>query len=146
MNKINPGKFLLGGVVSSLICFASDGFLHEKILKADWMEVWAALHAVSLGHNPYTYAYFGFFELGRGFLGIFIYILMRARYGATPRTAVLAGVVSWGAFCLAGPAQFIPLGFFSVALWVKGGMFQLLTSGFSTLAGAALYQEKKRRV
>jgi len=40
-----------------------------------------------------------------------------------------------------GPAQFIPLGFFSHALWIKVAAFQLVTSIIATLAGAVLYKD-----
>jgi hypothetical protein len=40
-----------------------------------------------------------------------------------------------------GPAQFIPLGFFSTALWLKVGAFHLVTSIVATVAGAAIYKE-----
>jgi hypothetical protein len=49
--------------------------------------------------------------------------------------------VVWIAFSLTGPAQFIPLGFFSNALWIKTAGFQLITSIVATLAGAALYKD-----
>jgi hypothetical protein len=70
-----------------------------------------------------------------------VYVLMRGCCGAGPKTAAWSGVVVWLAFSVTGPAQFIPLGFFSHALWLKAGAFQLITSVLGTLAGAALYKE-----
>lgn len=37
--------------------------------------------------------------------------------------------------------QFIPLGFFSTALWMKAAAFQLVTQILATLAGGGLYEE-----
>ena len=74
---------------------------------------------------------------------MFLYIMMRARMGAGPKTAVWAGVVSWVAFSLTGPAQYIPLGLMSCAVWLKAAGFQLVTSVGAALAGAAPYKEKK---
>jgi hypothetical protein len=37
--------------------------------------------------------------------------------------------------------QFIPLGFFSNALWIKVGAIHLITSIIATIAGAALYKD-----
>jgi hypothetical protein len=68
------------------------------------------------------------------------YATMRAYFGAGPKTAAIAGLACWIAFSLTGPAQFIPLGFFSTALWVKLGAIHLLTSILATIAGAALYK------
>jgi hypothetical protein len=82
--------------------------------------------------------YFAIFELGRGFTAMMFYVLMRAFFGAGPKTAVLAGIIGWIAFSLTGPVQFIPLGFFSTALWLKVGAIQLIVSIVATLyKGAA---------
>lgn len=85
--------------------------------------------------------YFALFELGRGFIAMLFYATMRTHFGAGPKTAALAGIASWIAFSLTGPAQFIPLGFFSTALWVKVGALHLITSIIATIAGAALYKD-----
>ena len=66
---------------------------------------------------------------------------MRSHFGAGPKTAAFAGVVAWIAFSVTGPAQFIPLGFFSHDLWVKAGAYQLVTSIVAAIAGAALYRD-----
>jgi hypothetical protein len=85
--------------------------------------------------------YFAVFELGRGFIAIFLYVLMRPHYKPGPKTAALAGVTAWIAFSLTGPAQFIPLGFYSNALWINVAAFQLVTSMVAAIAGAAFYKD-----
>jgi hypothetical protein len=72
-----------------------------------------------------------------------LYVLMRRCCKPGPKTAAIAGVVVWLAFSVTGPAQFIPLGFFSHALWLKVGAFHLVTSVIATIAGAAIYKEGK---
>jgi hypothetical protein len=144
MNKINWGRMALGALVAAVICFMSDGFLHNALLKADWTALFEALRAPSPGHDPMAFVYFGLFEMGRAFVSLFLYVMMRSRFGAGPRTAVGAGCIAWVAFSFTGPVQMIPLGLFSVALWIKMGAYQLLTSILSTLAGAALYKEGKK--
>ena len=67
---------------------------------------------------------------------------MRPFFSPGPKTAALAGVVAWFAFSLTGPAQFIPLGFYSQALWAKVAAFQLVTSIVAAIAGAAIYKER----
>jgi len=144
MKKVNWGKLLGGSLIAATLCFVTDGFMHESLLELDWKAAYEALHATPpVDHDPAAFAYFGLLELGRGFVSIFLYVMMRARLGAGPKTAVMAGVVSWIAFSLTGPAQFIPLGLFSFALWWKAGIFQLATSILATLAGAVLYKEGK---
>src|SRR5438067_13313741 len=85
--------------------------------------------------------YFLVFELGRGFLAIFAYALMRPFHGAGAKTAVFAAVVAWMAFSVCGPAQFIPLGFYSKHLWLMVAGAQLVTSIVANLAAAWLYKD-----
>jgi hypothetical protein len=49
--------------------------------------------------------------------------------------------VAWLGLSVTTPAQFIPPGFLSTALWIKAAAFQLVTSIVATIAGAALYKE-----
>jgi hypothetical protein len=103
--------------------------------------VYDSLRAVPPTETPVSMVYFAIFELGRGFIAIFLYVLMRPRFGPGVKTAILAGVVMWIAYSLTGLAQFIPLGFFSNVLWVKLGFAQLVTSIIAAIAGAAVYKE-----
>jgi hypothetical protein len=140
MTRINWGRLVVGGLVAAIIMFFTDGFIHEQLVKTDWHAVYAGLRAAEPEPHGASMVYFALFELGRGFIAMLFYATMRTHFGAGPKTAVLAGIASWVAFSLAGPAQFIPLGFFSTALWIKVGALHLVTSIIATIAGAALYK------
>jgi hypothetical protein len=141
MNKINWPRLIVGGLVAAVILFVTDGFFHEKIAMADWKAVYSGLGAAEPQETPVSLVYFAIFELGRGLISLYLYALMRSCCGPGPKTAALAGFVAWIAFSLTGPAQFIPLGFYSHALWIKVGAFQLITSIIATIAGAFLYRD-----
>lgn len=142
MYRINWVRVIVGGLIAAVILFVTDGVLHERIVGADWLAVYHALGSREpTEHNALGLVYFAVFELGRGLISIYLYALMRSCCGPGPKTAVFAGVVAWLAFSVAGPAQFIPLGFYSHALWLKVGAFQLVTSIVAALVGAALYKE-----
>jgi len=141
MAKINWGRLIVASLIAAIIMFFTDGFIHETIAKADWKAVYDGLRAAEPEPHGFSMVYFALFELGRGFTAIMFYVTMRAFFGAGPKTAVLAGIVGWIAFSLTGPAQFIPLGFFSNALWLKVGALHLITSIIATIAGAALYKD-----
>lgn len=143
MSKINWSRLVLGAVIAALIAFLTDGFLHERILDTDWRTVYSNLGATPPVHDGGGIVYFAVFELGRGFVSIFLYTMMRSHFGPGPKTAVLAGVIGWLAFSVTGPAQFIPLGFFSNPLWIKLMGLHLITSILATLAGAALYKDPR---
>ena len=139
--KINWARFAIGALVVAVICFLTDGFMHERLLESDWQSVYRGLRAVEPSHQTSSLIYFMIFEIGRGVISMFFYVLMRGCCGAGPKTAVFAAIAAWFAFSVTGPAQFIPLGFFSHALWFKAGVIQLITSIVATLGGAALYKD-----
>ena len=139
--KINWARFLLGALVITLICFFTDGFMHERLLGADWKALFDGLGVTPPSHEPSALIYFVIFDVGRGFVSMFLYVLMRGCCGAGPKTAVFAAIAAWFAFSVTCPAQFIPLGFLSTQLWLKAAAIQFLTSIISTLAGAALYKD-----
>ena len=140
MARINWGRLIIGAIVAAIILFVTDGLMHETWLHEDWLAVYNRLRATTPEETPVSMIYFAIFELGRGFIALFLYVLMRDRFQPGPKTAALAGVITWVAFSLTGPAQFIPLGFFSNALWVKMAVAHLVTSVVATIAGAALYK------
>ena len=142
MPKLNWIRIIIGGLVAAIICFLTDGFFHQSVVAADWKAVYAALGAREPNESAASMLYFAIFELGRGFIAILIYALLRQFFKPGPKTAVLAGIVAWLAFSVTGPAQFIPLEFYSHALWVKVGAYQLITSIVATIAGAAIYKDK----
>jgi hypothetical protein len=141
MNKINWVRVIVGGLVAAIILFLTDGVFHERMIGADWKAVYDGLGVAAPKHSAAGILYFAVFELGRGLISIYLYALMRSCCGPGPKTAVMAGVVAWIAFSVTGPAQFIPLGFYSNALWVKVAAFQLITSIVAAIAGAAIYKD-----
>jgi hypothetical protein len=141
MARINWGRLILGGLIAAIIMFLTDGFIHERLVKTDWHAIYAGLRAAEPEPHGASMAYFAFYELGRGLISLLLYATMRTHFGAGPKTAVLAGIASWIAFSVAGPAQFIPLGFFSNALWLKVGALHLVTTIIATIAGAAFYKD-----
>jgi hypothetical protein len=143
MTRVNWARLLAGGAVATLICFATDGLMHNHMLEADWARLFEALSAQPPKQHEHAAALISFFdyELGRGLGAVFIYVMMRARYGPGPKTALWAGLVTWLVCSVSGPAQFIPLGFYSHALWWKVGAVHLVTTLAASLAGAAIYRE-----
>ena len=142
MPQINWVRLIIGVLVAAIILFVTDGLMHESWLHSDWLAVYNNLRATTPEETPVSMIYFAIFELGRGFIALLLYVLMRDRFVPGPKTAVLAGVITWVAFSLTGPAQFIPLGFFSNALWMKMGIAHLITTVIATIAGAAIYKSE----
>jgi hypothetical protein len=140
--RVNWSRLVAGGLVATLICFATDGLMHEKLVDADWRALGEALGLKPPEQQGHGAALISFldFELGRGLGAIFIYVMMVARYGPGTKTAIGAALAAWLICSVSGPAQFIPLGFYSQTLWVKVAAVQLVTTTAATLAGAAIYR------
>ncbi len=142
MSDVNWGKFFLGALIVAVICFVSDGFLHQRVVTEQWQAVIAALGATVPEHAGFSMIWFVVFEAGRGFLAMYVYVLLRPRLGPGVKTATWAGVVTWVAFSLTGPAQFIPIGFYSTTLWIGVATYQLVFTIIAAIVGAAPYSEK----
>ena len=142
MRNVNWGKFVLGALIVTAICFVSDAFLHQRVVTEQWEAVIAALGATVPEHAGFLMIWFVVFEAGRGFLAMYVYVLLRPRLGPGVKTATWAGVVTWVAFSLTGPAQFIPLGFYSTTLWFTVAIYQLVFTIIAAIMGAAPYGEK----
>ena len=143
--RVSWVRLLAGGAVATLICFATDGLMHNHVVAADWKALAEALGISTAehqgGHGAAIVSFLDF-ELGRGLGAVFIYVMMRAQYGPGAKTAVGAALATWLITSVSGPAQFIPLGFYSQALWLKVAGIQLVTTLAATLAGAAIYRER----
>jgi len=143
MSKINWVRLILGGIIAAVIAFLTDGLFHENIVNADWKSVYGNLGILEPEHSALGVLYFAVFDLGRGLVAMFVYVMMRPCCAPGPKTAAWAGVVGWIAFSVTGPAQFIPLGFFSNTLLIKVAAFQLVASIIATVAGAAVYKDAR---
>ena len=141
MATINWGRLILGSLIAAIIMFITDGLIHGTLAQPDWKAIYTGLGASESAEHGMSMVYFAIFELGRGFTAIMFYVLMRAYFGAGPKTAVLAGIVGWIAFSLTGPVQFIPLGFYSRRLWVFVAAAQLATSIGTNMVAAWIYRD-----
>src|SRR5918993_3520145 len=110
MPRINWIRLIIGALVAAIILFVTDGLMHESWLHPDWLAVYNNLRATTPEETPVSMIYFAIFELGRGFIALLLYVLMRDRFSPGPKTAVLGGGINWGGFLLTGPAEFFSLG------------------------------------
>lgn len=138
MNDVSRWRFATGVLIAAAILFVSDGVLHQRVVTGLWHAVYDALGATPPDHSGIGILWFVVYEAGRGFLAMFLYVLLRPRLGPGAKTAAWAGVVTWFAFSFAGPAQLIPIGFSSAALWISIAAWQLVFTIIAAIAGAAI--------
>ena len=141
MTKISWGRLFIGGLIAAVILFLTDGLLHENLVKEYWQYLYQGLGARPPEAHNLSMVYFFTFELGRAFLAILLYVLMRPFYGPGPKSAVMSAVAAWLVCSVTGPAEFIPLGFYGRRLWVLVAGFQLVTSIVTNLVAAWIYRD-----
>ena len=140
MGRINIGRVILGGVVAGIV---GDilGYLVDGVMLAPQ---WAA-GMRALGRAEFSVSQnvaFNIIGLGYGIFVVWLYAMIRPRYGAGPKTAVWAGLAVWVAGVLLpnaafmGAAGLLPVGL--TALTTTAGIVEFVAAA---LAGAALYKE-----
>jgi hypothetical protein len=140
MGKINVGRLILGGIVAGIAIDLLDYFVDGKWLAQRWADGMASLGRT--GFSPVQIIWFNVLGLLTGIAAIWLYAAIRPRFGAGPKTAIIAGLAVWFI------GVFLPnVGFMYVStLFTKhltlyttlGGFVEVL---FGTLAGASVYRE-----
>lgn len=139
---MNLKRIVLGGLVAGIVCFIGDGVVHGVLLQSRWNDIAAALHlATSEADQKASMVWFLAYDLVKGFAALVVYAMIRPRFGPGPRTAIIAGLLTW-ALCIPLPlGGLLPMHFFGrkfALLWSIYGAFPVL---LGAIAGAALYQE-----
>jgi hypothetical protein len=140
MTKTNLARVVIGGIVAGFVLNILGYIVDGVLLAPQWNVGMAALGKGSLTLSQIV----GFNILGfaNGIFGMWLYAAVRPRYGAGPKTAVLAGVALWVV------AVLLPnVGFMSVSGLFPNNLAILTTLGgiiecvAAVLAGAAVYKE-----
>jgi hypothetical protein len=139
---INTGKVVAGGLVAGVVANAIDFVTNTYVLAAD-MQAWAASHnidpaSLTSGAVAGTWVAVDFVY---GLLLVFTYAAMRPRFGPGVRTAVIAGCAVFLAptIVLLG---FTQMGWFTMAMFVKGTIGAIVATLAASVAGAAIYKEE----
>ena len=77
MNDVHWGKFVLGALIVTAVCFMTDGFLHQRLIHDQWLALSTQLGITIRDHAGWKMVYFVVFEAGRGFLTMYVYVLLR---------------------------------------------------------------------
>ena len=140
MGQINMGRVILGGLVAGVVINAFELVLNLFVL-AD--QAAAAMKALGKTADYTINQIATFVALGFviGILTVWLYAAIRPRFGAGPKTGVLAGVTVWFAATLL-PNIFLTVGgLFPVGFILTGTAVGLVEMAVAGAVGAALYQE-----
>ena len=142
MGKINIGLLVLGGVVAGVALFIVDAVVNGVFLVQEWNETMAALQKPTITEGMGNFVFFAFISLIVGLTTMWVYVGIRPRFGAGPKTAIYAGLAVWVAAYLVPDAFVSQVGLVPARIaWVGiiVGFFQVPVA---TILGAYLYQEE----
>ena len=140
MGKINLGRVILGGIAAGVVIDVFEGVLNTVVLNQQWADAMTALGRSST-MSVKQIAAFNVWGLGVGVVLVVLYAAMRPRFGAGPKTAMLAGVAVWALAYAAGNAAMTFLHLFPVSLMLTAtaaGLVEMVVAG---LVGGAVYKE-----
>jgi hypothetical protein len=140
MGKINFGRLILGGIVAGIVGDILGYLVDGVMLAPQWAAGMRALGKAEFSVSQNVA--FNVIGLVYGILIVWLYAMIRPRYGAGPKTAVFAGVAVWVAGVLLPNAVFMgAAGLFPANLTVMTTSAGIIEFALAALAGAALYKE-----
>ncbi len=140
MGRTNWKLVFLGGLLSGIIMNIL-GFLALAVyLRKLWDPALEALNPTFRETMGFQ-AFWAVFYLVSGILAVWLYSAIRPRYGASPKTAFLAGFMFWVLSGLTFAVGLGSFGLFPVNLLVIDSLTYLIIVIVATLAGASIYQE-----
>jgi hypothetical protein len=140
--KINISHLILGGVVAGVILNVITGLANACVLNGDFQN-WANGMGNHL-HPPAQSVQMCFWVLMcliDGMVGVWIYVGMRPRLGAGPKTALLAGILVWIVARLCVALDMFALGVFPWPFLAGQTILGLIAILPGVMVGAWLYQE-----
>ena len=137
MGKINVGKVIIGGIAAGVVLNIGDYVINEMIMKSQYATVLAASKIDPAAMNIATLVALDF---AMALLLVFTYAAIRTRFGAGPKTAIVAGLIVVMVANVQA-AYFVGMGFFSWDVWVPSAALSTVNGVIAALVGGALYNE-----
>ena len=138
--SINTGKVLAGGLGAGVVLNVMD-FVANMLMTSDFAE-----NASRLGLDAATMQAAGtvatwvVIDLLMGLVLVFVYAAIRPRFGAGPKTAVLAGSIIWFAVSII-VFGFATMGMIDMPLYWKSTFISLVNVLVGVTVGAWIYRE-----
>jgi drug/metabolite transporter (DMT)-like permease len=139
MNGINWGRVVAGGLLAGLIMNIGEAI--SWAVFGPQMEAILDAHGLTFATTPgwmVLYLVLGFVF---GIVAIWIYASIRPRYGAGPKSAIIAAVMTWILGYMLPMFGYLSLGLATVSLVMVSAVWGLAEIVIGTLAGAWLYRE-----
>jgi hypothetical protein len=141
MASINAGRVVVGGLAGGVAGNVCDFLWNSTVLKDDMTAM-----AQKFGMDPAAmqsmsaWAPWIIIDFVIGLLIVWTYAAMRPRFGAGPKTAVIAGITLYLAVT-AVLYGFTSMGMMPMGAFARGSATALVTVIVTSLVGAAVYKE-----
>jgi hypothetical protein len=139
MGKINFGRVLLGGLVAGIIINIGEFLLNEKVLANQMKDYFAAHKFPNPGSSFMVIAIAATIVLGIAI--VFLYAMIRPRFGPGPKAAIVAALTAWFLVFLYNNVIGAALGFVPLNMLAIGFGWALVEYLVAGLVGAWLYKE-----
>lgn len=143
MGQLNWKRLILAGLLAGLVIDASEWLVNGVIFASDWG---AVMQALSLSPN-FTVKQLVALNLWGFITGItmmWLYASIRPRYGAGPRTAIIAGAGMWLMNYALGGAFPAIVHIFPRPLYAIVTLIGLVEAVVAALIGASTYKEESQ--
>lgn len=139
MNNINFGRVILGGLVAGLILNLGEFLLNEVVFVEQMEEMFRRMNLPRPGTSFIATAVGMTFLLG--IVMVWLYAMIRTRFGPGPKTAIIAALVIW--FCVYIYSGILSATLFGLptGLMLVGMAWGLVEYVLAGIAGAWLYRE-----
>ncbi len=140
MGRINWGRVVLGGLLAGVVLNVVDWLVYGVWLKPDLAAAMQALGKQPGAMDSAVPLWVALdFVYGIGLL--WVYAAIRPRFGAGPKTAVIAGVAVWFFVGLLHAIGEAPMGFMPQRVMMIGTIVNLIELAVAGPVGAYVYKE-----
>lgn len=139
MGKINWGRVVLGGLLAGVVLNVVDYAMYGMWLAGDFAAAMQALGKQGSMDNLIPLFVVLDFVYGIGL--VWVYAAIRPRFGAGPKTAVIAAVAVWFFVALLHAVGEAPMGLFPQRLYTIPTVVTLVEYAVATVVGAKFYTE-----
>jgi len=141
MAKINGSRVIVGGLVAGVVCNIFEYVFNALVLKDRWDEAIKAL-GKEVTYTAGVMAVYICWAFLIGIMAVWLYAAIRPRFGAGPRTAVMAGFAMWIFVYVQGMIVTANMGVLPVGLLLISTIVGLVELVVAALVGAWLYKEE----
>ena len=93
MSRINFGRVIAGGVLAGVVINLFEYVLNAIVMAPEWSAIQKSLMLPEF--SAQAVSWFNVAGFGAGIAAVWTYAAIRPRFGAGPKTAVIAGLLTW---------------------------------------------------